>query len=193
MQATTRSRSRSGRSSQSSTASLRDLRNRQAPRRERRHRSPNRRLRLSDPGSARRRDPKTRADLIPMQVTQSGTGATATRTIACSGSAGDCARTDGWVVDLAETGERVNVEMKLVLGALVFASNVPDEVPCSVGGHSWFNHLTSGPARRSRARSPRQYLSDSLNVGFTVLQLRCRPASRIRPTRASSGRARPRA
>ena len=115
--------------------------------------------------------PKTRADLVPMRVTQSGTGATATRTIACSGSAGDCARTDGWVLDLAETGERVNVEMKLVLGALVFASNVPDEVPCSVGGHSWFNQIDFRTGAPIPGAVNSEYLSDSLNVGFTVLQL----------------------
>ena len=63
------------------------------------------------------------------------------RTIVCTGSTSDCGRPDGWVLDLAEAGERVNVEMKLVLGALVFASNVPEEIPCTVGGHSWFNQV----------------------------------------------------
>jgi TonB family protein len=82
------------------------------------------------------------------------------------------------VLDLAEAGERVNVEMKLVLGALVFASNVPEQVPCVVGGHSWFNQIdfqTGAPIPGAIAST---YLSDSLNVGFTLLYLPS-PASRI--------------
>ena len=60
--------------------------------------------------------------------------------------------------------------MKLVLGALVFASNVPEEVPCTVGGHSWFNQVdfrSGGPY--PGAPHSRRYLSDSLNVGFNVV------------------------
>jgi Tfp pilus tip-associated adhesin PilY1 len=115
--------------------------------------------------------------LQPMKVSQVGTGATAVRTIACTGSAADCSRPDGWVLDLFEAGERVNVDMKLVLGALVFASNVPEEAPCTVGGHSWFNQVdfrTGGPIPGAITS---QYLSDSLNVGFNVVQLQGPPGS----------------
>jgi len=115
--------------------------------------------------------PTPRTSFRPMLVSQVGTGATAVRTIACSGSPGDCGRTDGWVLDLAETGERVNVEMKLVLGALVFASNVPEEVPCSVGGHSWFNQIDFRLGAPIPGTTTSEYLADSLNVGFTVLEL----------------------
>ena len=41
-----------------------------------------------------------RSALVPLTLTQSGTGATATRTIACSAGTVPCARTAGWVVDL---------------------------------------------------------------------------------------------
>jgi type IV pilus assembly protein PilY1 len=75
------------------------------------------------------------------------------------------------VLDLAEAGERVNVEMKLVLGALVFASNVPEQVPCIVGGHSWFNQIDFQTGAPIPGAITSAYLSDSLNVGFTVLQL----------------------
>ena len=77
----------------------------------------------------------------------------------------------GWVLDLAEAGERVNVEMKLVLGALVFASNVPEEIPCTVGGHSWFNQVDFRFGTPIPNATSSEYLSDSLNVGFNVLQL----------------------
>ncbi|HEY2558537.1 MAG TPA: PilC/PilY family type IV pilus protein [Caldimonas sp.] len=115
--------------------------------------------------------PTPRTSFRPMQVNQAGSGAAAVRTIACTGSPGDCARTDGWVLDLAEAGERVNVEMKLVLGALVFASNVPEQVPCSIGGHSWFNQIDFRTGAPIPGATTSEYLSDSLNVGFTVLQL----------------------
>ncbi|HEY4958070.1 MAG TPA: PilC/PilY family type IV pilus protein, partial [Caldimonas sp.] len=118
-----------------------------------------------------------RNSLKPMQVAQTGTGATAVRTISCTGSAGDCGRPAGFVLDLAEAGERVNVEMKLVLGALVFSSNVPEAVPCSVGGHSWFNQIDFSTGAPIPGAVTSQYLSDSINVGFNVLQLPPPPGS----------------
>ena len=112
-----------------------------------------------------------RGSLRPMEIQQAGSGAAAVRTIVCTGAAADCGRPDGWVLDLAEAGERVNVEMKLVLGALVFASNVPDEIPCTVGGHSWFNQVDFRFGTPIPNAVSSEYLSDSLNVGFNVLQL----------------------
>jgi Tfp pilus tip-associated adhesin PilY1 len=115
--------------------------------------------------------PSPRTTFRPMKISQTGTGATATRTISCTGSATACAAPQGWVLDLAEAGERVNVEMKLVLGALVFASNVPEQVPCVVGGHSWFNQIDFATGAPIPNTVTSEYLSDSINVGFTVLQL----------------------
>ena len=116
-----------------------------------------------------------RGALRGLQMTQVGAGATAVRTVACTSN---CAKTDGWVVDLPEAGERVNVDMKLVLGTLVFASNVPIDIPCSVGGHSWLNQLdfrtgsavTTAPLSGSDGIIS-NYLADSLNVGFNVVRL----------------------
>jgi type IV pilus assembly protein PilY1 len=95
--------------------------------------------------------------------------ASATRTIVCDSA---CGQSEGFVLDLAEAGERVNVEMKLVNGALVFASNVPDVIPCEFGGHSWFNQVDfrTGAAIPT-ALVTSQFLNDALNVGFNVLQL----------------------
>ena len=111
-----------------------------------------------------------RNSLRPMLITQVGTGAGATRTISCTGSAGDCGRT-GWVLDLPEAGERVNVEMKLSLGGLVFSSNVPEAVPCSVGGHSWFNQIDFRTGAAIPGVQSSEFLANSLNVGFNVLEL----------------------
>jgi Tfp pilus tip-associated adhesin PilY1 len=106
-----------------------------------------------------------------MAITQTGTLATATRTIGCSTTGAACDRSAGWVVDLAESGERINVEMKLVLGALVFASNVPVDEPCSVGGHSWFNQVDFRTGAPIPGAVTSEFLADSINVGFNVLQL----------------------
>ena len=51
------------------------------------------------------------------------------RTVTCTGSALQCGSADGWVVDLPDPGERVNVQMVLARGTLVFASNVPSTCP----------------------------------------------------------------
>ena len=57
-------------------------------------------------------------------------GTTTQRVVACTGTTTQCGSTSGWVVDLPDTGERVNVDLKLQLGTLVVASNVPSEAGC---------------------------------------------------------------
>jgi type IV pilus assembly protein PilY1 len=110
-----------------------------------------------------------RDSLRPMAMNQTGTLASAVRSAGCTGSAGDCGRPDGWVVDLAEAGERVNVDMKVVLGVLIFSSNVPEQVPCSVGGHSWINQVDIRTG--DTIPGPPPFLGNSINVGINVLQL----------------------
>jgi type IV pilus assembly protein PilY1 len=47
----------------------------------------------------------------------------------------------GWYIDLPDTGERVNIDSKLVLGALLIPSIVPSNTVCSPGGYGWMNFL----------------------------------------------------
>ena len=82
-----------------------------------------------------------RSVLRPLAMTQVGTGSTAYRTIACTGTTAQCGTTSGWVVNLPDSGERVNVKMELVLGTLIVASNVPQSTACSSGGYGWLNFL----------------------------------------------------
>ena len=115
-----------------------------------------------------------RGSLKPETITQVGSGSTATRTVACSGSTTQCASSNGWVVDLPESGERVNVDMKLQLGTVVVASNVPDTDACSIGGHSWlnfFNYATGTAVANSAGGSVGQFLSASLAVGLNIIRL----------------------
>jgi type IV pilus assembly protein PilY1 len=77
------------------------------------------------------------------------------------------------VVDLSETGERVNVDMKLVSGTLVVASNVPSDNPCVPGGHGWFNFLdyASGSAVTSAAGLVSERFELGQIVGFGIYRL----------------------
>ena len=105
-----------------------------------------------------------------MVIANVAAAAGAVRGISCTGNAAECDRT-GWVLDLPEAGERVNVEMKLSLGGLVFTSNVPEAIPCSAGGHSWFNQIDFRTGASIPGVSSSEFLADSLNVGFNVLEL----------------------
>ncbi len=66
-----------------------------------------------------------------------------TRTLKCKISTGvDCNdATKSWFVDLPDTGERVNVDLRLANTTLVVASNVPSNEPCVAGGKGWINYL----------------------------------------------------
>ena len=118
-----------------------------------------------------------RTALVPLGMTQTGSGASAVRTVACTGNAADCASTNGWRVELPDPGERVNVDMKLALGTLVVPSNVPQSSACTTGGYSWLNYLsyTTGQAITSSGSSTvSQYATpagQALTVGVTIVQL----------------------
>ena len=111
-----------------------------------------------------------RTTLTKQNITQSGSGLAAVRAVE-----GCAMASDGWYVDLPDTGERVNVDMKLQLGSLVVGSNVPIPGACRVGGYSWLNYfnITSGCAVDSSDVQHRvgQRLSDSLVVGLNVIRL----------------------
>jgi type IV pilus assembly protein PilY1 len=47
----------------------------------------------------------------------------------------------GWLVDLPDPGERVNIDPIVQLGFLSIPSNVPTSDTCTAGGYSWFNFL----------------------------------------------------
>ena len=115
-----------------------------------------------------------RGSMKPMTMTQVGTGSTATRTIACAGTSTQCNLSSGWVVNLPDSGERVNVDVKLQLGTLVVASNVPQSSACTIGGYSWinyFNFSTGTAVANSTGGAVSQKLSDSLAVGLNIVRL----------------------
>ena len=123
-----------------------------------------------------------RGALVPLTMTQVGSGVGTYRTVSCAGSVAQCAATNGWFVSLRDLGERVNVEMKLRSGTLIVGSNVPQISACVSGGYSWLNYFnyrdgsaipggTSGGAGLKAQLSVSQQFSNSLIVGITVVKL----------------------
>lgn len=74
---------------------------------------------------------------LQAQTLSSGT---TTRTTTSNATV-DYSTKKGWYVDLPATGERVNTNPILALGALVFTSNIPNSDVCTPGGSSWLNIL----------------------------------------------------
>ena len=93
-----------------------------------------------------------------------------------------CDAPDGWVVNLPDGGERVNVEMKLRSGTLIVGSNVPQISACVPGGYSWLNYFnyrdgtalpggTAGGTGLGQQFSVSQQFSNFLIVGITIVKL----------------------
>ena len=47
----------------------------------------------------------------------------------------------GWYVDFPDSGERVNIDGKLVQGTLLIATIVPSNTVCAPGGYGWLNYF----------------------------------------------------
>ncbi|MDQ6627330.1 MAG: PilC/PilY family type IV pilus protein [Pseudomonadota bacterium] len=114
--------------------------------------------------------PNLRGALKALTLTTSG----GTRTDSCGAN---CGSASGWVLDLPETGERVNVDMKLARGTLAFGSNIPEQSACVIGGHSWLNFVsfstglavTTSPGLAVSVQS-----TGSLTVGLNLIEVQGR-------------------
>lgn len=108
-----------------------------------------------------------RSTLSRLTVTNAGSGLT--RSIVCTTN---CTTNGGWFADLPDSGERVNVDMKLQLGTLVVASNVPQNNACNIGGYSWLNFFDARNGLQiAGSTNFGSKLSDSLAVGINVVRL----------------------
>lgn len=91
-----------------------------------------------------------------------------------TGTAPNWATEWGWLVDLPDPGEHVNVDPQLQLGTLVIASNVPTADSCTAGGYSWINFLDYAtgsfiPGATGNMASTK--IASSLAVGLNVVML----------------------
>ncbi len=124
---------------------------------------------LSNPGGTTPviGDP-VRGNLQQQTLTVSGT----TRT----GSANtvDFATRKGWYVDMPSTGERINTDPAIALGALVFTSNIPNNDVCTPGGSSWLNiidYKTGGILTGSTVTWSSTYLGEALGSRVVLIKL----------------------
>jgi len=78
----------------------------------------------------------------------------------------------GWLIDLPDSGERVNVDPLIQLGFLSIPSNVPTSDTCTAGGYSWFNFFdlaTGGYVPAPGNTMASQKVPDALLVGQSVV------------------------
>lgn len=116
-----------------------------------------------------------RSTLSARTINNVGSGLTAYRTV----TAASCEAPDGWYADLPDSGERVNIDMKLQLGTLIVPSNVPSTNACNIGGYGWlnyFNYRTGCAVSNSSNASVGVRLvgatgTESLAVGINVVRL----------------------
>ncbi len=101
---------------------------------------------------------------------QAGLNVRTTTGGSCSGT---CNAQNGWFIDLPVSKERINVEPRIVLGTLVFASNIPASSPCDFGGSSWVNFVDfrTGLQIPSSVLKAGYYAPGSLTVGITSMRL----------------------
>ena len=82
-------------------------------------------------------NPRSQTTIMVQQtITQNATNTT--RSIATNAVA---ITKRGWFIDLNDPGERQNINAKLVLGTLQFATTVPTAGACNPGGYGWFNYV----------------------------------------------------
>lgn len=78
----------------------------------------------------------------------------------------------GWYADLPANGERVNLDMRLVLGSLIVPTNVTNVGACDSGGNSWlnvFDAATGAEVPNSPFKSGR-YMPGAVTVGVSLVR-----------------------
>ena len=82
----------------------------------------------------------------------------------------------GWYIDFPDSGERVNIDSKLVEGTLLVPTIVPSNTVCSPGGYGWlnfFDYKTGGAINTATDLASLKY--DSTIVGINVLYVEGAP------------------
>jgi type IV pilus assembly protein PilY1 len=94
------------------------------------------------------------------------------RTVVAVTSPTDWSTQHGWLIDLPDSGERVNIDPLIQLGFLSIPSNVPTSDTCTAGGYSWFNFFdlaTGGYVPAPGNTMASQKIPDALLVGQSVV------------------------
>ena len=111
-------------------------------------------------------------------IQQTLTNAGASRTV--SSNAVNFFTDRGWYVDLPDTGERINIDSKLVQGTLLVPSIVPSSTACTPGGYGWLNFFNyqTGASVAPTADPASLVVSlkyDATIVGINVLYVKGKP------------------
>lgn len=125
---------------------------------------------ISDPLDTTTTWTNPRATFGQVLMTTTGTN----RYAQCVGSNPlNCSQNGGWYADLPEKGERTNVDMKLQLGAIVVATNVPANTACEPGGTSYINafNFKTGLAAEGSGVPVGKLFSSALAVGINIIRL----------------------
>ncbi|HQR69673.1 MAG TPA: PilC/PilY family type IV pilus protein [Burkholderiaceae bacterium] len=91
-----------------------------------------------------------------------------------TGTAVNWSTDGGWYVDFPSTGERVNLDLQLVLGTLVVTTNVPNNNACTAGGDSWiyqFNYKTGQAVSTASNGEVGVFRPGTLTVGNAIVRL----------------------
>lgn len=84
-------------------------------------------------------DARTSNLMVNRAITTDDSGDSIIRTV--TGDEMNWTTKRGWYLDLADTGERVNVDMQLQYNILTVATNVPSTDVCTSGGYAWFYNI----------------------------------------------------
>ena len=78
----------------------------------------------------------------------------------------------GWYADLPATGERVNLDMRLVLGSLTVPTNVTNLTACDTGGNSWLNvfDAATGLEIPNSPFGAGRYMPGAVTVGISLIR-----------------------
>lgn len=116
-----------------------------------------------------------RTTLVNQTLTNNPDG---TGTRLSSGNTVDFFTGRGWYVDFPDSGERVNIDAKLVQGTLLVPSIVPSSTVCSPGGFGWlnfFDYKTGGSVTPTPGIPLASVKYDSTIVGINVLYIQGSP------------------
>jgi type IV pilus assembly protein PilY1 len=92
---------------------------------------------------------------------------------ACSAAAATMGITcSGWYADLPAAGERVNLDMRLVLGSLIVPTNVTNLQACDIGGNSWLNVFQAGTGAQvpGSPYGAGVYIPGAVTVGLSLIR-----------------------
>jgi type IV pilus assembly protein PilY1 len=111
-----------------------------------------------------------RSTLVQQTLTNNADG-TATRT--GSNNVVNFYTGRGWYFDFPDTGERVNIDSKLVQGTLLIPSLVPSNTACSPGGYGWLNFVDYKTGGAIETLVSQKY--DATIVGVNVIYVQGQP------------------